>query len=495
MRILAFVLVMVASQASADRLELKKEPEPPPRVREIAHRLFEEATKAVADGNLDVAIARYHQLDELAPHPNVTYNLAVAYERKGNLVKAIEQYDKYLKVETTDAKVARHLAALRATPGQVTFKAESKLGVKTLWYLDGDLVARDSETVSLPPGPHRIDMISEVGWESFREDIEPGKSTSRGNRITGSPDHRKDGNLIIDNTAADRWGWFYAIDGSDRDDKLGKGVHHRGRYVIDPGTHTLVAKDNVCEYQGTFTVGRDEIVFLFLDRKGFDHKGVLADMAEGQPGVRQAHDQTQRGEVRRDPEEVDLSSRPMDDSERVVDLACLTYGDEESRARRDQATALLSPELVQASVHVAAAAGDLDALRGHLDRDAGCIDERNISRGWVPLLSLCYSRIPQAHARACLDLLLARGADPNAHVMIGENRFTGADRRHRGGRGRPVRATATSRGTRDGRATARRGRRSEREPGPLQHRTFDRATHGSSSCSRAGSPRRPTSST
>ncbi len=113
-------------------------------------------------------------------------------------------------------------------------------------------------------------------------------------------------------------------------------------------------------------------------------------------------------------------------ADRFVDLACLTYRDDESRERRVEASALLAatPEIVDASVHAAAAAGDVDALRRHLDRDARCIDVRGTSRVWVPLLALCYSRVPQRESLACLDLLLARGADPNAYVTIDVCRFT-----------------------------------------------------------------------
>jgi ankyrin repeat protein len=109
-----------------------------------------------------------------------------------------------------------------------------------------------------------------------------------------------------------------------------------------------------------------------------------------------------------------------------VDLACLTYGDDESRARRVEASTLLAatPDLVHESVHAAAAAGDVDALRAHLDRDAECVERRGTSRGWVPLLALCCSRVQQHAGLACLDLLLARGADPNAYVTIGDCRFT-----------------------------------------------------------------------
>src|SRR5580765_7255482 len=148
-------LVFLAATAAADpKLEPKIEPPPPPRVREIAHRLFEEANAAVRDGKLDIAIARYHELDRLAPHPHINYNLALVYEQQGDLVKAIEQYDKYLDKQT-DAKVGKHAADLRATPGEVELEARTTFGVKALWYGDGDLVARDSTTIKVPPGRRR----------------------------------------------------------------------------------------------------------------------------------------------------------------------------------------------------------------------------------------------------------------------------------------------------------------------------------------------------
>jgi ankyrin repeat protein len=117
----------------------------------------------------------------------------------------------------------------------------------------------------------------------------------------------------------------------------------------------------------------------------------------------------------------------MDDlADRFVDLACLTYGNDESRTRRTEASALLAatPGIVNASVHAAAAAGDVDAVRVHLERDARSVELRATSRDWVPLMALCYSRVEQRDALACLELLLERGADPNAYVMITGCRFT-----------------------------------------------------------------------
>jgi hypothetical protein len=60
-------------------------------------------------------------------------------------------------------------------------------------------------------------------------------------------------------------------------------VHHNGRYQIDPGKHDIVVRDSVCEYATTFSVGKDELVFLYFDRTGFDQKALLKKMESNSP--------------------------------------------------------------------------------------------------------------------------------------------------------------------------------------------------------------------
>jgi ankyrin repeat protein len=77
--------------------------------------------------------------------------------------------------------------------------------------------------------------------------------------------------------------------------------------------------------------------------------------------------------------------------------------------------------------YVAAAVGDISALREHLDRDADAATRRGGPRGWDALLYLCNARI--AHRAswdplACARLLLERGADPRTHVLMYEMPYT-----------------------------------------------------------------------
>jgi ankyrin repeat protein len=102
-------------------------------------------------------------------------------------------------------------------------------------------------------------------------------------------------------------------------------------------------------------------------------------------------------------------------------LACLAYGSWHptwpARAER-----LLAgrPDLAGASLHAAAAAGDVDAARAWLDREPVLLEKKGGALGWEPLLYACYSRLAPGSGRSTLDvarLLLSRGADPDAGFL------------------------------------------------------------------------------
>src|SRR5689334_7111469 len=72
------------------------------------------------------------------------------------------------------------------------------------------------------------------------------------------------------------------------------------------------------------------------------------------------------GQYRRAPDEVPTPADPVD---AFLTLACLRYGDDDSPERWAQARALLTSDLTRASLPVAAAAADVDAVTAHLQRD------------------------------------------------------------------------------------------------------------------------------
>jgi hypothetical protein len=101
-------------------------------------------------------------------------------------------------------------------------------------------------------------------------------------------------------------------------------------------------------------------------------------------------------------------------------LACLNYGADDP-PRRQRAAELLEahPWLPGASIHTAAAVGDLAAARGLLAQDPALARREGGPFAWEPLLYLAYARVPYAGGApvAVARLLLQHGADPNAGYL------------------------------------------------------------------------------
>ncbi|GAA2497821.1 hypothetical protein GCM10009858_40170 [Terrabacter carboxydivorans] len=100
-------------------------------------------------------------------------------------------------------------------------------------------------------------------------------------------------------------------------------------------------------------------------------------------------------------------------------LACLTYTDRDDPARWARAAAILErrPELAVQDVAVAAATGDVAALRRHVAGDAGAATRETGPFRWPPLLYLVYSRVPQVDAVGSARVLLDAGADPDSGYL------------------------------------------------------------------------------
>jgi hypothetical protein len=106
-------------------------------------------------------------------------------------------------------------------------------------------------------------------------------------------------------------------------------------------------------------------------------------------------------------------------------LACLTHGggeaDSPEGSRRAARLLEARPDVTAGSIHVAAAAGDVEAARHLLDDDPARASEEGGPHRWEPLLYLAYSTIDdRVAARSHLEvasLLLGAGADPNAGYL------------------------------------------------------------------------------
>jgi hypothetical protein len=99
-------------------------------------------------------------------------------------------------------------------------------------------------------------------------------------------------------------------------------------------------------------------------------------------------------------------------------LACLTYGgDDPSRWHAARELLATHPELARASIHTAAAAGDLAAARELLAEDPRRAGVEGGPHRWEPLLYLTYARVSSSDAVAVARLLLECAADPNAGYL------------------------------------------------------------------------------
>ena len=128
-------------------------------------------------------------------------------------------------------------------------------------------------------------------------------------------------------------------------------------------------------------------------------------------------------QLTRSPHTQPVGGEPDDDQGRadeLLRLACLNYGADSPQRWHDAARLLHEhPGLAGASIHTAAAVGDLAFASRILAADPAAANRQGGPFRWEPLLYLTYSRLetdgqdPLAVAR----LLLDHGADPNAGYL------------------------------------------------------------------------------
>ncbi|MEM7259161.1 MAG: ankyrin repeat domain-containing protein, partial [Pseudomonadota bacterium] len=108
---------------------------------------------------------------------------------------------------------------------------------------------------------------------------------------------------------------------------------------------------------------------------------------------------------------------------RFLDLACLHYGPDNSRGAVHfrQAAELLNnhKEIIEHSLHAAATAGDVKAVKAFLAASPSSVDEKGGPFQWTPLMYAAYARVPERSTLEVGRLLLQAGADPNAHYYWG----------------------------------------------------------------------------
>lgn len=118
-----------------------------------------------------------------------------------------------------------------------------------------------------------------------------------------------------------------------------------------------------------------------------------------------------------------LDENALKTADRFCSWASLRYNETDAPPRWQAAAELLStdPDLVDEHIWAAASAADPAALARHLTNRPALAKTRGGPFGWVPLMYLCYSRVPLGRTAddvlATAALLLDAGADPNAGYL------------------------------------------------------------------------------
>jgi len=136
-----------------------------------ARELFTQGQAAYETGDYDTAVARWQRAYEVDPRPLLQYNLAQAYERLGQLDRAVTAYRSY--VENTpgdDARAQSARARIASLEARLT-----RTSVRLTGGVEGARVTIDGEErgllphpdpFRLEPGTHRI-VVRADGYEDF----------------------------------------------------------------------------------------------------------------------------------------------------------------------------------------------------------------------------------------------------------------------------------------------------------------------------------------
>ena len=110
-----------------------------------------------------------------------------------------------------------------------------------------------------------------------------------------------------------------------------------------------------------------------------------------------------------------------------LERACVfssTAPDFPERWRRAERIRVRHPEIAAATIHTAVVCGELEHVARLVTQDPALVNQPGGPQRWVPLLFLCYNRLPNPraheHAIEIASLLLDRGADPNASFVLSE---------------------------------------------------------------------------
>lgn len=137
--------------------------------RAKAKAAFARAVAAEERKDWKTAVDEYLDAYELAPHPDVLFNVAVVYEKLDDARQAATYYGRYLEGSpgaADRAKVERTIASLRKRPSAVVIDSAPAGAVIVV---DGDRIGRAPISMKLAGGKHQL--VAEHGGATARQEV------------------------------------------------------------------------------------------------------------------------------------------------------------------------------------------------------------------------------------------------------------------------------------------------------------------------------------
>jgi hypothetical protein len=154
----------------------------PAEDKQAAITLYKQAVELAKEEKYEVAIALFEEALEKGAPPLTHYNIGKCHESLGDLEQAVASYRRYLdSPDATDVEeVQETIAALEATPSEVTFTTEPEGARVSKLHPDGteQELGETPLSVTAEAGSH-VYVVSLAGHESKKVSVEAGLGKHR----------------------------------------------------------------------------------------------------------------------------------------------------------------------------------------------------------------------------------------------------------------------------------------------------------------------------
>ncbi len=158
MRIAIFILALCCLGPAR---VLAADDEPNEQQKTKAAQYFQRGELLFSNGDFANAAKAFELAYEISPHPTVLANIALSYDKAGQLVKAVATYRKYLldaERNAANRKMRNRLAELEGKIGELLITCSVE---PCQIQVNGMPYAGSSPSVLVPPGSYRVEATAE----------------------------------------------------------------------------------------------------------------------------------------------------------------------------------------------------------------------------------------------------------------------------------------------------------------------------------------------